>query len=211
LRLKEIWITHFHSDHVGGALELKSKHGALIMGPKKERDKIAGIDREVSELDMLSFEGHSFKVFELPGHTLGHVGYWFFDDKRFFCGDTLFSIGCGFLLEGTYEEMWSSLCKIRSLPEDTLIYCGHEYTEANTKFALSIDPDNEHLKKYAEAIRQKRLDGQPTIPFLLKEEMYTNPFLRADLPSWGKALKMSGAPSYQVFQKIREKKNKFKG
>lgn len=210
LRLKEIWITHFHSDHVGGALELKSKYSALIMGPKKEREKIEGINREVSDLDMLSFDGHPFKVLEFPGHTLGHVGYWFFKDQCLFCGDTLFSLGCGYLFEGSYEEMWNSLCKIRSLPEETLIYCGHEYTEVNAKFAHSVDPENEHLKQAYEEIKEKRSKNLPTLPVLLKEEMYTNPFLRADLPSSKKMLGMADAPSYKVFQKLREKRNKFK-
>lgn len=210
LKLKEILITHFHSDHIGGALALKEKHRCPITGPKHEQDKIVGIDKTVADLDMLSFSNHPYKVLEFPGHTMGHVGYWFFEDKALFCGDTLFSLGCGFLFEGSYQDMWNSLCKIRSLPEDTQIYCGHEYTQQNGIFAQSVDPENEHLKKYLEEVKQKREHNKPTLPFLLKNEMYINPFLRADLPIWEKKLGMHDAPAVKIFQKLREMKNKFK-
>ncbi len=128
LKLKEIWITHHHSDHIGGLAQLKESYNCHVLGPSKQKDKIPQIDQEVTDLDLLSFNGHPFKVFELPGHTLDHVGYWLFKDKLLFCGDTLFSLGCGYLFERDYKQMWNSLCKIRALPEDTLIYCGHEYT-----------------------------------------------------------------------------------
>lgn len=210
LCLKEIWITHHHSDHQGGAKELKSMFNASIVGPKNERDKILNIDHEVADMDMFSFEGHPYKILDFPGHTLGHIGFWFFDDKCLFSGDTLFSLGCGYLFEGSYDQMWSSLCKIRSLPEDTLIYCGHEYTLENAKFALSMEPENEILKKYADSVQHLRAKNKPTIPVILKNEMYINPFLRADLPFWKKKFHMEDEPSVKVFQNLREQKNKFK-
>lgn len=210
LQIKQIWITHFHNDHIAGLKELKENNHCKVFGSAKEQEKIGYIDQTVSDLDLLHFHHHPFKVFELPGHTLGHVGYWLFNEKYFFSGDTLFSLGCGYLFEGEPKQMWNSLCKIRSLPEDTLIFAGHEYTQENAKFALSIDPANTHLQAYAELVNQKRAAHEPTMPMILKTEMFTNPFLRADLPYWKERFDMLEATDLEIFQKIREMKNKFK-
>lgn len=209
LKIKQIWITHYHQDHIGGLKELKENNHCKVFGPAKEQDKIGFIDQTVSDLDLFHFHNHAFKILELPGHTLGHVGYWLFNDKYFFCGDTLFSLGCGYLFEGNPKQMWNSLCKIRSLPEDTLIFAAHEYTQNNAKFALSIDPENVNLQAYSKQVDQKRAHQEPTMPMLLKTEMFTNPFLRADLPYWKEFFNLQEATDLEIFQKIREMKNKF--
>ena len=148
-------------------------------------------------------------MIDTPGHTAGHITYWFDKEKLAFAGDTLFSIGCGRVIEGTPEMMWQSLLKLRALPDDTLVYCGHEYTDANVRFALTIEPNNAALRQRAEEVKRQLAAGQPTIPTTIGAEKRANPFLRADVAEVAAAMRMSGHPAQQVFAEIRERKNKF--
>jgi hydroxyacylglutathione hydrolase len=148
-------------------------------------------------------------VIETPGHTAGHISYFFPDQRLAFVGDTLFSIGCGRILEGNAEMMWNSLCKLRELPDDTRIFCGHEYTQANIRFAKTIEPDNVALEERAKEVAHLVAERKPTIPCYLGEERAANPFLRADVPTVAKAVGLAGSPPWQVFAELRERKNRF--
>ncbi|KAH8484318.1 hypothetical protein Peur_063444 [Populus x canadensis] len=170
--------THHHYDHTGGNEELKARYGAKVIGSGVDRDRIPGIDIVLNDGDNWMFGGHEVLVMETPGHTRGHVSFYFPGPGAIFAGDTLFSLSCGKLFEGTPEQMLSSLRKIMSLPDDTNIYCGHEYTLSNSKFALSIDPNNEALQSYASHVAHLRSKSLPTIPTKLKVEKACNPFLR---------------------------------
>jgi hydroxyacylglutathione hydrolase len=163
----------------------------------------------VREGETVSVGNLSGKVIETPGHTLGHITYWFPEEHIAFVGDTLFSIGCGRLLEGTPEMMWRSLKKLRELPNETEIYCGHEYTAANIKFALSIDAHNPVLEARAAQVQQLMAEGAPTIPVTIGDEKLANPFLRADVPDLAVDIGMAGQPAVEVFAEIRERKNRF--
>jgi hydroxyacylglutathione hydrolase len=163
----------------------------------------------VQEGDSVKVGGITARVLETPGHTAGHISYFSQADKLAFVGDTLFSIGCGRVIEGTPEMMWNSLLKLRALPDDTRIYCGHEYTEANIRFARTIEPDNPALAARAEQVAQQIKQGQATIPTTLAEEKAANPFLRADRPDVARAVGLAGAPTAQVFAEIRARKNRF--
>lgn len=215
LHLALILITHHHSDHVGGNDKLVRTYGAPVIGPAKERNRIEGMARGVGEGDMVTFSNLKGRVIETPGHTSGHIVYYFEQLKALFAGDTLFSLGCGKLFEGTASEMWKSLQEIKKLPDDTLLYCGHEYTEKNGQFALAIDRNNEMLKsRVAEASAQRRL-GKPTLPVTLGVEKMTNPFLRVDDPAFQKILKKSGLPGAEgsdpaaIFGALRVAKDRF--
>ena len=193
--LKNILNTHYHSDHTAGNLELKDKFKCKIYGPDKEKDQIPGIDVALKENDTLKINDYSVKIFETPGHTAGHIIYWFEKEKVVFTGDTLFVLGCGKLFEGTPEIMWNSLLKIRNLPKKTQIYCGHEYTLKNSDFCLIHDKDNLKLKKKILLIKEKLKKNLPTVPSTLKEELETNIFLRCD--------------SIETFSKLRDLKDIF--
>ncbi|XP_043706520.1 hydroxyacylglutathione hydrolase 2, mitochondrial-like [Telopea speciosissima] len=170
--------THHHHDHTGGNTELKARYGAKVIGSAIDMDRIPGIDIALNDGDTWMFAGHEVLVMETPGHTRGHISYYFPGSGSVFTGDTLFSLSCGKLFEGTPEQMLSSLSKIMSLADDTNIYCGHEYTLSNSKFALSIDPNNEALQSYATHVAHLRSKGLPTVPTMLKTEKLCNPFLR---------------------------------
>ncbi|BBG93656.1 glyoxalase 2-4, partial [Prunus dulcis] len=170
--------THHHHDHTGGNAELKARYGAKVIGSGIDKDRIPGIDIVLNDGDKWMFAGHEVHVMETPGHTRGHISFYFPGSGAIFTGDTLFSLSCGKLFEGTPEQMQSSLSKIMSLPDDTDIYCGHEYTLSNSKFALSIEPENEALQSYAAHITHLRNKGMPTVPTTLKLEKACNPFLR---------------------------------
>jgi hydroxyacylglutathione hydrolase len=149
------------------------------------------------------------EVFFVPGHTRGHIAFWFAESDALFCGDTLFALGCGRLFEGTPAQMWDSLGKLKGLPETARVFCAHEYTQNNARFALSVDGENARLKQRAEAIDRMRADGQPTVPSTLAEELATNPFLRADAPDLAAQLGMQGAPPVDVFAEVRARKDRF--
>src|SRR2546430_4300697 len=181
--LTDILITHHHGDHVGGVAELKQKYGCRVVGPHDKSARIAHVDLRVGEGDVVRIGNLSARVLETPGHTLDHISYVFDHEKALFAADTLFSIGCGRVFEGAYSQMWDSLLKLRALPDDFKLYCGHEYTAANVKFALTIEPDNVALKARAGEVKRLRAENKPTVPVLLGEEKKANVFLRADEPS----------------------------
>ncbi|KAJ1692308.1 hypothetical protein LUZ63_009006 [Rhynchospora breviuscula] len=202
--------THHHYDHTGGNLELKARYGAKVIGSKKDRDRIPGIDIELGDGETWMFAGHRVLVIETPGHTKGHVSYYFPDSRVVFTGDTLFSLSCGKLFEGSPDQMLSSLEKLMSLPEDTKVYCGHEYTLSNSKFALSIEPQNEALKEYAAHVASLRNKKMPTIPTTLKREKECNPFLRTSSPEIRRILKISeNASDARALGVIRQAKDRF--
>lgn len=207
--LTDILVTHHHGDHTAGIPELKARHSCRVTGPRKEAARIPGLDREVAEGDTVEVGTLASKVLETPGHTVGHIAYWFAADNLAFVGDTLFSIGCGRVIEGTPDMMWQSLVKLRALPDQTLIYCGHEYTEANIRFALTIEPDNAALQARAHEAKEQLAAGKATVPTTIAMEKQANPFLRADLPDVAAVVGLASRPASQVFAEIRERKNRF--
>jgi hydroxyacylglutathione hydrolase len=210
-QLDYIFNTHHHSDHIGANLELKKNTGCTIVGAEKDKHRIPGIDRMVVEGDQFFVGQHQATVLEVPGHTSAHIAYWFKDDALLFCGDTLFSQGCGRLFEGTPEQMWQSLQKIRRLPEQTQIYCAHEYTETNARFALQLEPNNALLKQTLNTIVQKRRQGISTIPCGLAVECQINPFLRVDKPAFKNEIGMEESDPVSVFATIRHQKDNYHG
>jgi hydroxyacylglutathione hydrolase len=207
-RLTHILTTHHHADHTDGNLALKRETNCTIFGPRGEAEKIPGLDTAVGEGDTFAFGGFSVRVLDTPGHTAGHITYWLPAAAVAFAGDTLFAIGCGRVNEGTHQTMWSSLQKIAALPPVTRIYCGHEYTLANAKFALTIEPENEALQKRLKEVEVLRNAGKPTLPTRIDIELETNPFLRPHSRAIQERLGMIGAPDWKVFAEIRERKNR---
>jgi hydroxyacylglutathione hydrolase len=208
-KLTDILVTHHHADHTDGIQELKDKYKCRVVAPAAEADKIPGVDLAVREGDKVTVGKLTANVIETPGHTNGHIAYWFHADKLAFVGDTLFSIGCGRIIEGTPGMMWRSLLKLRDLPDDTKIYCGHEYTAANIKFARTIEPNNAALAAREAEAKQQLADGKPTIPVTIGNEKKENPFLRADVPEVAAGIGMADKQPAQVFAEIRARKNKF--
>jgi hydroxyacylglutathione hydrolase len=208
-RLTDILVTHHHADHTGGIAELKRRHRCRVVAPEGEAKRIALVDATVRENDTVRVGGLAGRVLETPGHTAGHISYFFPADQLAFVGDTLFSIGCGRVIEGTPEMMWQSLLKLRDLPDDTRIYCGHEYTQANIRFAKTVEPDNVALAARAKEVEKLLSARNPTIPSTMGEEKAANPFLRADVPDVAKAVGLAGQPAWKVFAEIRDRKNKF--
>ena len=206
--LTDILVTHHHHDHVGGVAELKQKYGCRVVAPHDKTAKIADVDLRVGNGDVVKIGDLLARVLETPGHTLDHISYVFDADKALFAADTLFSIGCGRVFEGSYPMMWESLLKLRALPDDFRLYCGHEYTASNVKFALNVESDNVALQARAEQVTRLRAAGKPTIPSLLGEEKKANVFLRADDPAVAIKLRMKGASAAEVFGELRERKNK---
>jgi hydroxyacylglutathione hydrolase len=207
-KLTHILTTHHHGDHTAGNSALKADTGCTIVGPRGEATKIPGIDKQVGEGDTFAFGSHEVRVLETPGHTSGHITYWIPSAGVAFVGDTLFAIGCGRVIEGNAEMMWKSLQKLMKLPKDTLVYCGHEYTQANARFALTVEPENEALQRRAKEVDQMRAAGKATLPTTIGVELDTNPFLRPHLPAIQKRLGMVGKPEWQIFGEIRERKNR---
>ncbi|HXF53549.1 MAG TPA: hydroxyacylglutathione hydrolase [Hyphomicrobiaceae bacterium] len=207
-RLTHILTTHHHGDHTDGNAALKRSSGCTIIGPKGEAARIPEIDKTVGEGDTFMLGGLEVRVLDTPGHTAGHISYWLPDAKIAFVGDTLFAIGCGRVIEGTPEMMWRSLAKIRALPSDTSLYCGHEYTLANARFALTIEPENAALQARAKTVEAQRSRGEMTLPTTVALERETNPFLRPQSAAIRKRLGLENAEDWQVFAEIRERKNR---
>ncbi len=205
--LTHILTTHHHADHTAGNLRLKEITNCTIIGPGGEADKIPGIDSKVAQGSTIEFGSFRIEVLDTPGHTAGHISYVIPKASVAFVGDTLFAMGCGRLFEGTPKLMWSSLCKLRELPEETKIYCGHEYTLANARFAITIEPQNEQLKQRLECVEAMRNQGQPTLPTTLREELATNPFLRAGEQTVKDRLGMQNEADWKVFAEIRSRKD----
>jgi hydroxyacylglutathione hydrolase len=179
-KLTHILNTHHHADHIDGNAALKQRYGARLIAPAGNRGEIPGADQYVDDLDRIELGRTSFQVIAVPGHTLGHVAYFSEAGEAVFAGDTLFALGCGRMFEGTPPQFWDSLQRLRALPPATRVYCGHEYTQSNARFALHVDPDNAELKARAKEIDALRAAGKPTIPSTIGAERATNPFLRAD-------------------------------
>ena len=207
--LTHIINTHHPNDQTGGNLELKEKYGCIVVGPLADHDRIAGIDIDVKDGDTYSFGDAIARVYDTPGHTRGHIAYWFDESKALFCGDTLFALGCGRVFEGTFEQMWESLGKLRALPDDTMVYCAHEYTQANANFAITVETGNQKLMERAAEINSLRAANQPTVPSLLGLEKETNPFLRADIKTLAEAVGMPSASPVEVFSEVRTRKDSF--
>lgn len=207
-KITHILTTHRHGDHTDGNLALKAATGCTIIGPRGEAELVPGIDKTVGEGDTFKFGDLEVRVIETPGHTKGHITYWIPSAEVAFAGDTLFALGCGRVFEGTPEQMWHSLEKLAKLPPQTTIYCGHEYTLSNGKFALTIEPENDALQARMREIEAKRARNEPTVPTRIDIELATNPFLRPQSAAIRKRLGLEGAPDWQVFAEIRERKNK---
>lgn len=206
-RLSDILLTHHHDDHVAGVAELRD--GARVIGARADAHRLPPLDLEVAPGDPLEVLGAKVEVIDVPGHTMGHVAFHFPQDHMAFTADSLMALGCGRLFEGTADQMWDSLRKLRDLPGQTLICSGHEYTETNARFALTIEPDNQALRDRAAAIARARAEGRPTVPSHLSEERATNPFLRADMPELQRAAGLEGHSAVQVFAEIRSRKDRF--
>lgn len=206
---KLILTTHHHADHVEANLALKERFGLTIIGPEGEKDRIPGIDRTVSGSDTIRFGNETIEVIDTPGHTAGHVTYYFPKSGVVFAADTLFALGCGRLLECKPPVMYESLKKLAALPAETQVYCGHEYTLANARFALTVDPTNSALKERAARIEKLRADGKATLPTTIGEELSTNPFLRWHDPAIRRHLGMENATDAEVFAEIRKRKDNF--
>lgn len=207
--MSHIFTTHHHADHVEANLALKERFGLAIIGPAAEARKIPGIDRTVSDGSSFLFGNNTVRVIETPGHTAGHVCYHLPDAKLLFAADTLFALGCGRLFERPAADMWASLQKLAALPDETVVYFGHEYTQGNARFALSVDPDNPRLRDRAEEIDAARREGRFTCPTTIGMEKETNPFLRAGDPGIRSLLGMADASNEEVFAEIRRRKDNF--
>ncbi|PKU22295.1 hydroxyacylglutathione hydrolase [Telmatospirillum siberiense] len=207
--LTHILNTHHHGDHTGGNLALKQRYGARIVGARNDSQRIPGIDAQVADGDSFLLGEAAAVVMAVPGHTSGHIAFWFPESHALFCGDTLFALGCGRLFEGTAEQMWSSLLKLRGLPDDTMVYCAHEYTQSNARFARLLERDNKALLTRIDDIDAKRSRDLPTVPSPLAIERATNPFLRADIESVKKGVGLPGEDPIRVFAEIRRRKDAF--
>ena len=201
--------THHHWDHVSGNDELIGAYNCFVYAPNVDAKKIHGVNRVLEDGERFQFGDEFVQAIHIPGHTLGHTAYYFEKSKVVFAGDTLFSLGCGRLFEGTAEQMWRSLRRLMQLPDETKVYCGHEYTLSNAKFALTIEPDNFELRRretQAKALREK---GLPTLPTTIGLEKATNPFLRFAHPNVRKTLGMENDRDVDVFARLRAMKDTF--
>ncbi len=207
--LSQVWITHHHGDHTAGLAALKATHDLHVIGPATGNRPIASIDQKVDDGGHFTFASREVRVLTTPGHTLDMTNFYLPSEKLVFTGDTLFAMGCGRLFEGDAPMMWASLNKLIALPDDTAIYCSHEYTSANAAFALSVDPNNQMLIDRAKHVTDLRAKGEPTVPTTISLEMATNPFLRANNPSIRSHLGMPNDNDAAVFAEIRRRKDNF--
>ena len=209
LKLNYILNTHHHFDHIGGNIELKKTYNAKIIGFEGDKHRIPGIDITLKNNENWNFGNSTIKVFHIPGHTLGHICFFFEKEKIAFTGDTLFSLGCGRIFEGNHKQMFSSLNKIKKLPKDTKIYCGHEYTYKNAEFCIKYDINNRDLEKKFEKIKKLRSQNLPTMPSILEDEIKSNIFLRCDQKDLKIKLNMKNQEDSKVFKKVRDLKDSF--
>jgi hydroxyacylglutathione hydrolase len=209
-QLTHILNTHWHADHAGGNLALKERWRCKVIGPKGEAAKIPGLDERVGDGDVVQLGPLSLQVFDVPGHTAGHIAYWIESENVLFVGDTIFALGCGRLFEGTPAQMWNSLSKLMGLPDETTVYCAHEYTQSNARFALTVEPGNKALTERAQEVDRLRAAGKPTVPSSLGLERRTNPFLRAKSTEIRRNLNLIAADDVTVFAEIRRRKDEFR-
>lgn len=208
-RLSDLLLTHHHADHVEAVEDLHKIYGCRVIGARADQDRLPPLDLAVDAGDVVAVCGEDAHVIDVPGHTVGHVAFHLPGTGAAFTADSLMALGCGRVFEGTFGQMWDSLRRLRALPPETLICSGHEYTRKNAQFALTIEPDNEALKSRARAVDAARDQGKPTVPSTLKEEIETNPFLRADRPELKSAIGMETAPDVEVFAEIRRRRDRF--
>lgn len=206
-QITHIWNTHWHPDHAGGNEAIKAATGCTVIAPAAESDKIAGVDKVVKQGDITCLGDYEARVIDVGGHTMGHIAYHLPEAGIAFVGDSVFALGCGRMFEGTPPQFWASLSRIKALPPETLLYCAHEYTASNARFALHADPDNKALQDYADAVTTARAADKPTVPTTLARELAANPFLRADDPDmqarWG------GGDAVATFAALRSAKDNF--
>lgn len=207
--LTHILVTHKHADHVAGIPALRDTFGAEVIGPALSAAETGLYTRTVEDGDTFAFGGREVRVIATPGHTLDHVCYFLPDERLLFAADTLFAMGCGRVFEGTPEMMWNSLQMLRDLPDDTIVYCGHEYTLSNARFAVTVDPENRELAERLKEVERLRAENRPTLPTTISREKATNPFLRADDPAVQRAVGLEGAPPAKVFAEVRGRKDRF--
>ncbi|MEM7097272.1 MAG: hydroxyacylglutathione hydrolase [Pseudomonadota bacterium] len=208
-QLDYILNTHHHFDHAGGNEALKERWGCTVVGAANDAARIPGIDVKVSQDDIVAIGNSEAVVLEVPGHTSGHIAYYFADDGIAFVGDTLFALGCGRLFEGTPDQMWNSLQKLMALPGETIVYCAHEYTQANAAFALSVDPNNPDLQERVREIDALRAQNKPTVPTTIARELASNPFLRPHSDLLQQELDLEGSDLVTVFAETRRRKDNF--
>ncbi len=210
LRLTHILNTHHHFDHTGGNVGLKARYGARIIGPRADAHRIPGLDEGVGEGDTISVGGAKAVIIDIPAHTSGHIAFHFPESGDVFTGDTLFAMGCGRLFEGTPDDMWRAMSKLAALPPTTRVWCGHEYTQSNGRFALSVDGENAALAARMAKVKTLRDAGAPTMPSNIGDELATNPFMRANLPALAEAVGMRGHTPSDVLGEIRRRKDSFR-
>jgi hydroxyacylglutathione hydrolase len=208
-KLDYILNTHHHADHVDGNIKLKKKYNSKIMGFSGDKDRIPGVDIFLEDNQSKKIGNLEFKVIFIPGHTKGHIAFYFEKEKIVFTGDTLFSLGCGRIFEGTHKEMFNSLKKLKSLPSETKVYCGHEYTKTNLDFCLKYDPNNSALKKKSVKINLQLENNLPTVPTTIGEEMKMNIFLKCEDKVLKQALCLEDSQDHEVFSKLRDLKDTF--
>ncbi len=209
INLKFILNTHHHYDHIGGNKDIKKKYNTKVVGFLGDKKRIPELDIFLKDKEIWKYENFEAKIYHIPGHTSGHICFNFFHEKLLFTGDTLFSLGCGRIFEGTYEEMFNSLNLIKSFPKETKIFCGHEYTDKNSEFCLVYDSDNEKLKSKINENKLKLKDGLPTIPTTLEEELDMNIFLRSDKKNIQRNINLNNPTALKTFSKLRDLKDNF--
>ena len=208
--LHQVLLTHHHPDHIGGVDELRERTGAQVLGFARDRHRLPRLDRALEEGEAISVGEEQATVLFLPAHTMGHIAYRFTTTEALFCGDTLFLMGCGRLFEGDPAMLWAAMERLRALPPATRIYCAHEYTLTNARFAVEVDPDNEALRERLARVQALRADGRNTVPGTVAEERLTGPFMRADQPELALGLGMPGASPVEVTAALRQRRNTFR-